>query len=160
MFQEPRKCETTTCYQCHSSFCSSANFSWTNDIICGHRTISHGRSRFLTTRNTPNIKTKVRRNVTLGSRVEKVIKRPRNNQVSDNYEVPEVYLDGASASEIMYEHCFRQLPQEIQKKLKSTRSSLVGFHEEKLWPIGVIAMEVTLGGDKWKQIKVNKSKIK
>lgn len=47
----------------------------------------------------------------------------------DSYEVSKVYLDRGSASEIMNEHCFRQLPQEIYEKLKPTK---LGFFRRNI----------------------------
>ncbi|KAD4585997.1 hypothetical protein E3N88_23598 [Mikania micrantha] len=42
-----------------------------------------------------------------------------------------VYLDGGSASKIMYEHCFNQLEEGIKKKLKTSYTPLIGFAGEK-----------------------------
>ncbi|GJT46053.1 hypothetical protein Tco_0954768 [Tanacetum coccineum] len=40
---------------------------------------------------------------------------------------PWIYVDGGSSSEVMYEHCFRNLRAETRAKPKESRMSLVGF---------------------------------
>ncbi|GKA50037.1 hypothetical protein Tco_0743110 [Tanacetum coccineum] len=41
-----------------------------------------------------------------------------------------IYVDGGSSSEVMYEHCFRNLGAETRAKLKESKTLLVGFSGE------------------------------
>ncbi|GJZ82363.1 hypothetical protein Tco_0647536, partial [Tanacetum coccineum] len=56
-----------------------------------------------------------------------------------------IYVDGGSASEILYEHCFSRLRQEIKKQLVPATTPLIGFSGEIIWPIGHIQLLVTIG---------------
>nr|GEW11751.1 reverse transcriptase domain-containing protein [Tanacetum cinerariifolium] len=47
-----------------------------------------------------------------------------------------MYMDGESASEILYEHCFNQLRLEIKNQLVTATTPLIGFSGEIIWPIG------------------------
>ncbi|GKF44271.1 reverse transcriptase domain-containing protein, partial [Tanacetum coccineum] len=58
--------------------------------------------------------------------------------------VHRMYVDGGSASEIMYEHCFSRLRQEIKKQLIPATILLIGFSGEVIWPIGQIQLLVTI----------------
>ncbi|GJV85266.1 reverse transcriptase domain-containing protein [Tanacetum coccineum] len=49
-----------------------------------------------------------------------------------------MYVDGGSASEILYEHCFNRLRLEIKNQLVSATTPLIGFSDEIIWPIGEI----------------------
>ncbi|XP_071696412.1 uncharacterized protein [Rutidosis leptorrhynchoides] len=60
-------------------------------------------------------------------------------------DVHRVYLDGGSACDIMYEHCFNQLSPAIKARLNPPRVPLVGFSGEKCWPIGEIDLDFTIG---------------
>ncbi|GJY78767.1 hypothetical protein Tco_0484568 [Tanacetum coccineum] len=55
-----------------------------------------------------------------------------------------MYVDGGSASKILYEHCFSRLRPEIKKQLVSATTSLIGFSGEIIWPIGQIQLLVTI----------------
>nr|GEU68045.1 reverse transcriptase domain-containing protein [Tanacetum cinerariifolium] len=55
-----------------------------------------------------------------------------------------IYVDGGSASEILYEHCFNRLRQEIKNQLVPAISSLIGFSGEIIWPIGKIQLLVRI----------------
>nr|GEY10670.1 protein NYNRIN-like [Tanacetum cinerariifolium] len=46
------------------------------------------------------------------------------------FQVRRIYVDGLSSSEVMYEHCFRNLGTETNAKLKEPRTPLVGFSGE------------------------------
>ncbi|GJX80807.1 reverse transcriptase domain-containing protein [Tanacetum coccineum] len=56
-----------------------------------------------------------------------------------------MYVDGGSASEILYEHCFSRLRPEIKNQLVPTTTPLIGFSGEIIWPIGQIQLLVTIG---------------
>nr|GEW86251.1 hypothetical protein [Tanacetum cinerariifolium] len=63
----------------------------------------------------------------------------------EGFQVRRIYVDGGSSSEVMYEHCFRNLRAETKAKLKESRTPLVGFSGEVNYPIGTINLSVTLG---------------
>ncbi|GJZ10959.1 reverse transcriptase domain-containing protein [Tanacetum coccineum] len=48
----------------------------------------------------------------------------------EGFQVRRIYVDGGSSSEVMYEHCFRNLRAETKEKLKESRTPLVGFSGE------------------------------
>ncbi|GJR28077.1 hypothetical protein Tco_1104309 [Tanacetum coccineum] len=55
-----------------------------------------------------------------------------------------MYVDGESASEILYEHCFNRLRLEIKNQLVSVTTPLIGFSGEIIWPIGQIQLLVRI----------------
>nr|GEY23573.1 hypothetical protein [Tanacetum cinerariifolium] len=61
------------------------------------------------------------------------------------FRVRMVHIDGGSSSEVMYEHCFKNLSYRTRLRLKESRIPLVGFSGEVSYPLGVIDLEVTLG---------------
>ncbi|GJU87622.1 reverse transcriptase domain-containing protein [Tanacetum coccineum] len=61
--------------------------------------------------------------------------------------VHRMYVDGGSASEILYEHCFSRLRLEIKKQLISATTPLIGFSGEIIWPIGQIQLLVAIGDE-------------
>ncbi|GKD57533.1 reverse transcriptase domain-containing protein [Tanacetum coccineum] len=61
--------------------------------------------------------------------------------------VHRMYVDGGSASEILYEHCFSRLRPEIKKQLIPATTPLIGFSGEIIWPIGQIQLLVTIGDE-------------
>ncbi|GJT56654.1 hypothetical protein Tco_0991708 [Tanacetum coccineum] len=63
----------------------------------------------------------------------------------EGFLVRRIYVDGGSSSEVMYEHCFRNLGAETKAKLKESRTSLVGFSGEVSYPIGTINLNVAMG---------------
>ncbi|GJV69557.1 hypothetical protein Tco_1485066 [Tanacetum coccineum] len=63
----------------------------------------------------------------------------------EGFQVRRIYIDGGSSSEVMYEHCFRNLGTETKAKLKEPRTPLVGFTGEVSCPIGTIDLNVTIG---------------
>ncbi|GJV40513.1 reverse transcriptase domain-containing protein [Tanacetum coccineum] len=58
-----------------------------------------------------------------------------------------MYVDGGSASEILYEHCFNRLRLEIKKQLIPATTHLIGFSGEIIWPIGQIQLLVKIGDE-------------
>nr|GEV80582.1 reverse transcriptase domain-containing protein [Tanacetum cinerariifolium] len=58
-----------------------------------------------------------------------------------------MYMDGESASEIMYEHCFNRLHLKIKKQLVPTTTPLIGFSGEIIWPIWQIQLLVRIGDE-------------
>ncbi|GJX21499.1 reverse transcriptase domain-containing protein [Tanacetum coccineum] len=61
--------------------------------------------------------------------------------------VHHMYVDGGSASEILYEHCFSRLRPEIKKQLIPATTPLIGFSGEIIWPIGQIQLLVKIGDE-------------
>ncbi|GJU44957.1 reverse transcriptase domain-containing protein [Tanacetum coccineum] len=61
--------------------------------------------------------------------------------------VHRMYVDGGSASEILYEHRFSRLCPEIKKQLIPTTTPLIRFNGEIIWPIGQIQLLVTIGDE-------------
>ncbi|GJW44091.1 reverse transcriptase domain-containing protein [Tanacetum coccineum] len=51
-----------------------------------------------------------------------------------------MYVDGESASDILYEHCFNRLRPEIKNQLVPATTPLIGFTGEIIWPIGQIQL--------------------
>nr|GEV18588.1 reverse transcriptase domain-containing protein [Tanacetum cinerariifolium] len=62
--------------------------------------------------------------------------------------VHRMYVDGGSASKIMYEHCFSRLRPDIKKKLIPTTTPLIGFSGEIIWPIWQIQLLLKIGDEK------------
>ncbi|GJU67088.1 hypothetical protein Tco_1253347 [Tanacetum coccineum] len=78
-------------------------------------------------------------------------KRPREqveqwlgNEISFP-STPGIYVNGGSSSEVMYDHCFRNLRAETRAKLKESRTPLVGFSGKVNYPKGTINLNVTMG---------------
>ncbi|GJV73944.1 hypothetical protein Tco_1493939 [Tanacetum coccineum] len=58
-----------------------------------------------------------------------------------------MYVDGGSASKILYEHCFSRLRPEIKNQLMPATTPLIGFSGEVIWPIGQIQLPVKIGDE-------------
>ncbi|GKB34357.1 reverse transcriptase domain-containing protein [Tanacetum coccineum] len=58
-----------------------------------------------------------------------------------------MYVDGGSASEILYEHYFSRLHPEIKNQLVPATTPLIGFSSEIILPIGQIQLLVTIGDE-------------
>ncbi|GKD90741.1 hypothetical protein Tco_1366248 [Tanacetum coccineum] len=65
--------------------------------------------------------------------------------ILEGNQVRKILFDGGSSSEIMYEHCFRNLDVNIQSRLRRCRIPMIGFSGETYHPLGVIDLRVTLG---------------
>ncbi|GJZ56216.1 putative nucleotidyltransferase, ribonuclease H [Tanacetum coccineum] len=63
----------------------------------------------------------------------------------EGFRVRRIHVDGGSSSEVMYEHCFRNLSYRTRSRLRESRIPLVGFSGEVSYPMGVIDLEVTMG---------------
>ncbi|GJX27943.1 reverse transcriptase domain-containing protein [Tanacetum coccineum] len=61
------------------------------------------------------------------------------------FMVKRIHVDVGSSSEVMYEHCFRNLSYRTRSRLRESRIPLVGFSGEFSYPMGVIDLEVTIG---------------
>ncbi|XP_071718897.1 uncharacterized protein [Rutidosis leptorrhynchoides] len=62
-----------------------------------------------------------------------------------NCLVRNIYTDTGAGANIMYEHCFIQLPKDVQERIKETYVPLASFTSESSWSEGSILLEVTLG---------------
>ncbi|GKB75079.1 hypothetical protein Tco_0936491 [Tanacetum coccineum] len=60
------------------------------------------------------------------------------------YCIHRMYVDGESASEILYKHCFSQLRPEIRNQLVPATTPLIRFSGEIIWPIGQIQLLVKI----------------
>ncbi|GKF28076.1 reverse transcriptase domain-containing protein [Tanacetum coccineum] len=56
-----------------------------------------------------------------------------------------MYVDGGSASDIMYEHCFNKLLPEVKSRMVPSTASLIGFSGEIIWPLGQMSLLVKIG---------------
>ncbi|GJY30399.1 hypothetical protein Tco_0413894 [Tanacetum coccineum] len=63
----------------------------------------------------------------------------------EGFRVIRIHVDGGSSSEVMYEHCFRNLSYRTRSRLRESRIPLVGFSGEFSCPMRVIDLEVTIG---------------
>ncbi|GJR60433.1 hypothetical protein Tco_1502595 [Tanacetum coccineum] len=63
----------------------------------------------------------------------------------EGFRVRRIHVDGGSSSEVMYDHCFRNLSYRTKSRLRESRIPLVGFSGEVSYPMGVIDLEVTIG---------------
>ncbi|GKA91656.1 hypothetical protein Tco_0813581 [Tanacetum coccineum] len=62
----------------------------------------------------------------------------------EGFQVRRIYVDGGSSSEVMYEHCFRNLGTEIKAKLRESRVPLVGLSGEVNYLMGAIDLNITM----------------
>ncbi|GJR70568.1 reverse transcriptase domain-containing protein [Tanacetum coccineum] len=58
-----------------------------------------------------------------------------------------MYVDGGSASEILYEHCFSRLRPEIKNQMVPATAPLIGFRGEIIWPLEQISLLVKIGDE-------------
>ncbi|GJX81536.1 reverse transcriptase domain-containing protein [Tanacetum coccineum] len=56
-----------------------------------------------------------------------------------------IYVDGGSASDILYEHCFNRLRPEVKNQMIPATAPLIGFSREIIWPMGQILLPVKIG---------------
>lgn len=61
-----------------------------------------------------------------------------------NLMIHRVYIDTGSSTDIIYEHCFRLLPDRWKENLKPTVGRLTGFTGHNHWPLGTIHLPFTL----------------
>ncbi|GJS41868.1 reverse transcriptase domain-containing protein [Tanacetum coccineum] len=61
------------------------------------------------------------------------------------YLVRRVFVDQGAAIQVMFEHCFDNLPASVRANLVATQTELVGFSGEQLLPLGKIELEVAFG---------------
>lgn len=61
-----------------------------------------------------------------------------------NVTIHRVYIDTGSSADIIYEHCFRLLPDRWKENLKPTTGWLTCFTRHRLWPLGTSHFPFTL----------------
>ncbi|GJZ98864.1 reverse transcriptase domain-containing protein [Tanacetum coccineum] len=59
----------------------------------------------------------------------------------EGFRVRRIYVNGGSSSEVMYEHCFRNLSYRTRSRMRESRIPLVGFSREVSYPMRVIDLE-------------------
>ncbi|GKB80561.1 hypothetical protein Tco_0947456 [Tanacetum coccineum] len=75
-------------------------------------------------------------------------RQARNNNTNDKV-INMVYVRAEGAAvQVMFEHCFRNLPMTLQARLTQTQMELVGFSGEQLLPMGVISVQYHIGADR------------
>ncbi|GKC56037.1 reverse transcriptase domain-containing protein [Tanacetum coccineum] len=60
-------------------------------------------------------------------------------------QVGRVLLDGGAACDIIYEHCFLKLRNEVRERRKDIYTTLSGFFGEQVSPLGEISLQITVG---------------
>nr|GFC04770.1 reverse transcriptase domain-containing protein [Tanacetum cinerariifolium] len=63
----------------------------------------------------------------------------------EGHLIHRMYVDGGSASEVLYENCFNKLRPKIKNQLDSATTPLLGFSDEISWPLGQISLMVSFG---------------
>nr|GEV33441.1 reverse transcriptase domain-containing protein [Tanacetum cinerariifolium] len=56
-----------------------------------------------------------------------------------------MYVDDGSSMEILYEHYFNRLRPEIKSQMVPATTSLTGFSDETIWPLGQLRLLVIIG---------------
>ncbi|GJU46539.1 hypothetical protein Tco_1203805 [Tanacetum coccineum] len=81
----------------------------------------------------------------LKKQIEEAVASGRLVHLVKDIRVRRIHVDGGSSSEVIYEHCFRNLSYRTRSRLKESRVPLVGFSREVSYPLRVINLEVTMG---------------
>ncbi|GKD63032.1 hypothetical protein Tco_1305140 [Tanacetum coccineum] len=55
-----------------------------------------------------------------------------------------MYVDGGSASKILYRHCFNRLRPKVKNQMVPATAPLTGFSGEIIWPMGQILLPITI----------------
>ncbi|XP_071694946.1 uncharacterized protein [Rutidosis leptorrhynchoides] len=63
------------------------------------------------------------------------------------YRIRRLHMDTSSSVEIMYEQCFRQLPEIVKRGIRPSTMALSGFSGESAWPIGTLDLKLELRDD-------------
>ncbi|GJT15436.1 reverse transcriptase domain-containing protein [Tanacetum coccineum] len=75
------------------------------------------------------------------------VARQKITQKIRGHCIHRMYVDGGSASEILYEHCFNRLRLEIKNQLVPATTPLIGFSGEIIWSIEQIQLLVRIGDE-------------
>ncbi|GJX70943.1 hypothetical protein Tco_0308114 [Tanacetum coccineum] len=65
----------------------------------------------------------------------------------ESHLIHRMYVDGGSASEVLYEHCFNRLRSKVKIRMTPTTTLLLGLSREISWPLGHISLMVSLGDE-------------
>ncbi|GJR99174.1 MAK10-like protein [Tanacetum coccineum] len=65
----------------------------------------------------------------------------------EGYLVRRVFVDHGVIVQVMFEHCFDNLPSSVRACLTQTQTELVGFSGEQLIPMGKIELKVMFGSE-------------
>nr|GEZ16395.1 hypothetical protein [Tanacetum cinerariifolium] len=68
----------------------------------------------------------------------------QNTQACRSHTDPHKLCRWRKHAEIMYEHCFEQLPAEEKKAIRPPTTLLVGFSGHVSWPLGLVTLPITL----------------
>ncbi|XP_071714169.1 uncharacterized protein [Rutidosis leptorrhynchoides] len=71
--------------------------------------------------------------------------------------VKRLHIVNDSSVDIMYEHCFRQLPTTVRRTIKPPTTALSGFFGESAWPIGILDLKLELRDNRDKSKKRTES---
>ncbi|GJX43816.1 reverse transcriptase domain-containing protein, partial [Tanacetum coccineum] len=63
----------------------------------------------------------------------------------EGYLVKRVFVDQGATIQVIFEHCFDNLPAFVRSRLTATQTELVGFSGEQLLPLGKIELKVAFG---------------
>ncbi|GJZ84956.1 hypothetical protein Tco_0650295 [Tanacetum coccineum] len=63
----------------------------------------------------------------------------------EGYLIRRVYVVQGASVEVMFEHCFENLPATVNARLKETHMDLVGFAGDVVKPMGKIDLEICFG---------------
>ncbi|XP_071739799.1 uncharacterized protein [Rutidosis leptorrhynchoides] len=67
--------------------------------------------------------------------------------LESGYMIRRLHMDTGSSVDIMYEQCFRQLPDTVKKGVRPSTMVLSGFSRESAWPIGTLYLKLELRDD-------------
>ncbi|KAI3825920.1 hypothetical protein L1987_07661 [Smallanthus sonchifolius] len=77
------------------------------------------------------------------------------------HRIRRIHVDGGSGAEIMFEHCFERLDEDLKARLVPDHLPLVGFSGERVLPVGKVTLPVTLGeGDKFHTVNLTFSIVR
>ncbi|GJW93253.1 hypothetical protein Tco_0172925 [Tanacetum coccineum] len=65
----------------------------------------------------------------------------------EGHLIHRMYVDGGSASEVLYEHFFNRLRPEVKRRMIPATTLLLGFSGEISWPLRQISLMVSLGDE-------------
>ncbi|GJS47340.1 reverse transcriptase domain-containing protein [Tanacetum coccineum] len=65
--------------------------------------------------------------------------------IVEGNQIRRILVDSGSSSEIMYEHCFRNLDINVRSRLIRCKAPMIGFLGEMYHPLGLISLRVTMG---------------
>ncbi|GKA73187.1 reverse transcriptase domain-containing protein [Tanacetum coccineum] len=63
----------------------------------------------------------------------------------EGHFIHRIYVDGGSASEILYEHFFNRLRPKVKTQMVPATAPLIGLSREIIWPMGQILLPIKIG---------------